>query len=547
MPSSRFSIVSLFSSTLAFSGLAFAQGNLGDLTGTVAGGYFGASVVGLGDVNQDGFADFVVGEPRAFTYFNGKATVYSGKDHSVLYTFTGQDRDLFGTSVAGPGDLNGDSVPDIAVGAIEYYSDFTLAKGYINLYSGLTGALIWKANGLGAKEYLGTSLAVVGDVNHDGKTDFVAGSKFHLVRVISGANGSILSSINFNVFSFGWNVAAAGDVDQDGTPDFLVGAPTTTGGIVHLYSGATNALIRQWLGNFSGNDQIGYGLAGGVDWNDDGIPDIALGAPGSSLAGANYGAVLIRSGADDSLIRAYPGPSANAQFGYRLGVLGDVDADGTTDLLIGAMNENNGTSFGAAHMASGDSALEIGVLRAPAGTPMNSYAFAVAGLGDIDGDDLPDFAVSSPTVSAYGTVHLSSAIPHGTAPFGTGTPGCTGPEHLLANSSPTIGNTAFEVHGDAAPSSGTGFLLLAPNPDLFGTLAAGVKLHVGLGGALLVLPVASDANGYFDLAMPLPADPGIVGASVALQTLWTWSPTVCVPSAMGLSSSRGLIVEIQPQ
>lgn len=547
MISSRSFLVCLVLPWFALGGAATAQTELGDLQGTIAGGYFGANIAGLGELNADGYADFVVGEPRAFTYFNGKATVYSGKDHSVLYTFTGQDRDLFGSSVAGPGDLDGDLVPDIAVGAIEYYSDFTVAKGYIDLYSGKTGTRIWTAHGLGAKEYLGTSLAVVGDVNHDGKTDLVAGSKFHLVRVISGADGSLLSSINYNVFSFGASVAAAGDVDQDGTPDFLVGAPTTTGGIVHLYSGANNSLIRQWLGNYAGNDQIGNGIAGGVDWNHDGIPDIALGAPGSSVTATNHGAVFIRSGADDSLIRTYLGPTSNAQFGARLTVLGDADADGTPDLLVGAMNEANASSFGAVHIVSGDSTLEIGVVHALTGTPTNMYASALAGIGDVNGDHLPDFAVGSPTMTAYGSVHLSTAIPVGTVPFGTGTPGCSGAEHLLANSPPRVANNEFEVHCDATPISGTGFLLIAPTPDLLGTHALGVTLHVGLGGALLVMPIASDATGHAEIAMPLPADPGIVGASVAMQMLWGWSNSVCSPSATGLSASRGLILEILPQ
>ena len=87
------------------------------LDGT-AGDFFGTSVAGLGDVNQDGYDDFVVGATLAGDSFEGTATVFSGVDGSVLMTVNGNSAvDLFGRSVGPAGDVNGDGLPDLIVGA----------------------------------------------------------------------------------------------------------------------------------------------------------------------------------------------------------------------------------------------------------------------------------------------------------------------------------------------------------------------------------------------------------------------------------------------
>ena len=83
-----------------------------------SGDELGVSVSGAGDVNGDGFADLIVGAPGDAP--SGSARVYSGIDGNVLYTFDGDDADdLFGVSVSGAGDVNGDGVADLIVGAGE--------------------------------------------------------------------------------------------------------------------------------------------------------------------------------------------------------------------------------------------------------------------------------------------------------------------------------------------------------------------------------------------------------------------------------------------
>ena len=86
-----------------------------------SGDELGVSVSGAGDVNGDGFADLIVGAPGDAP--SGSARVYSGIDGNVLYTFDGDDADdLFGVSVSGAGDVNGDGFADLIVGACLLYT-----------------------------------------------------------------------------------------------------------------------------------------------------------------------------------------------------------------------------------------------------------------------------------------------------------------------------------------------------------------------------------------------------------------------------------------
>ena len=99
---------------------AEAQHHLYTFNGDSAGDQFGYSVAGAGDVNKDGFPDLIVGalaDDNNGPHF-GSARVLSGKDGKVLYTFYGDSAfGLFGTSVGGAGDVNGDGFPDLIVGA----------------------------------------------------------------------------------------------------------------------------------------------------------------------------------------------------------------------------------------------------------------------------------------------------------------------------------------------------------------------------------------------------------------------------------------------
>jgi hypothetical protein len=105
-------------------------------------------VAGVGDMNGDGIPDFAVGAPGEFSVGFGAARgfvrVYSGADASILHHIDGdRELSLFGFGVSGTGDINADGVPDLLVGA-PYDPSPSIAKGSVAAYSGRTGAMLWR-------------------------------------------------------------------------------------------------------------------------------------------------------------------------------------------------------------------------------------------------------------------------------------------------------------------------------------------------------------------------------------------------------------------
>ena len=150
-----------------------------------------------------------------------------------------------------------------------------------------------------------------------------------------------------------------GDVDGDGITDLAVGGPDSdltfsSGGSVTLLSGATGSVI--WArGGFAAGDSFGFAVAGlGGDVNGDGVNDLVTGARFSDIAGPNFGAALLLSGVDGSVIRQHLGSDSNSRFGETLGPAGDVNNDGIPDAIIGArLDESGGSNTGSARVFSG--------------------------------------------------------------------------------------------------------------------------------------------------------------------------------------------------
>jgi hypothetical protein len=189
-------------------------------------------VAQLGDVNLDGIPDFLVGAPGTHifehSYVNGWAHICSGVDGSILRTWTGPSpRSLFGMAIASPGDLDGDGIPDVIVGAPNIRT--------IYVYSGATGAPI-ALQGTGGSSTQGGGAAHgirgVGDVDGDGVPDYAYMGFFGQVNeivVVSGATHAVLLRIPSPepLLYFGSSLWAAGDVDGDGLPDLIAGSQTS--------------------------------------------------------------------------------------------------------------------------------------------------------------------------------------------------------------------------------------------------------------------------------------------------------------------------------
>jgi len=334
------------------------------LNGSAPGDQFGFSVAPAGDVNRDGIPDLIVGAPYADIGLHadvGSAFVISGATGAVLRRFDGtQDGELLGFSVAGAGDVNGNGVPDILVGAPGADTAAGISAGSAFVFSGATGATLRRFNGLEPYDALGWSVAGAGDVNGDGLDDVLVGApganpggRFEAgsVFLFSSRDASQLLRLDgaAELDVFGFSVASGGDVDGDGAPDFIVGAPGADGGcpggyclnagMAAIYSSASGARLGVVRG-IANNDALGRSVASaGGDVNGDGEPDFIAGAPGVDLDQDNrdIGAAYAFSGTPPpGQTPVYQGTVGSQKVGFSVAGGGDLNGDGLAEVIVGA-------------------------------------------------------------------------------------------------------------------------------------------------------------------------------------------------------------------
>ncbi len=183
----------------------------------------GMSVAGVGDVNSDGHDDIAAGRTRILD--TGTAHVIDGATGTMLYDLTQSlGFQAIGASLCGLNDIDGDGVPDFAAGDIwELY--IAGGPGYVYVFSGATGSLIWTFAKWGTNE-LGTSIANAGDVDNDGFDDLIVGDSYSAeVHLISPKRQCELfkHSAYPTIANFGTSVAGGKDIDGDGYLDFVAG------------------------------------------------------------------------------------------------------------------------------------------------------------------------------------------------------------------------------------------------------------------------------------------------------------------------------------
>jgi hypothetical protein len=207
-------------------------------TGSVAGAQFGFSLAGIGDVDHDGYADLIVGSPHEFMAQAdaGVIRVFSGKNGATL--FTKSDYQLggeYGTAVAGGMDVDGDGTPDFLVGVPMLDNGIQVDTGGMHVYSGATFQLLDSHYSNTPGEHFGASLAFLGDINNDGRADYVVGGPDYnapgapgagRALVYSGIDGSQIYALAGGAGQrYGSAFAAGGDLDQNQFSDLIVGAP----------------------------------------------------------------------------------------------------------------------------------------------------------------------------------------------------------------------------------------------------------------------------------------------------------------------------------
>lgn len=325
--------------------------------GPITRAQFGCSLAAAGDLDQDGTPDVFVG---MFTWGTspsletGAVLAISGASGATLFQVQGtQHAEWFGTRVAAIGDTDGDGRSELAVSSTRYDEDGG-ERGRVRVFSGLDGSLRFTLLGRMGNASFGSSLAPAGDVDADGVPDVLIGSegdsgggdRTGLVLVVRGSDGATLRTIEGDqpIMLLGRSVAGAGDVDGDGRADFLAGAPlfdvpgAEDAGVVRLYSGASGAVLRTWTGATTW-ERYGLGLAAGADIDLDGTPDVMIGCKqGPALPGR----VRMVSGASGAPIFTVTGLTPDDALGEAVAWLGDLDGDGRPEFAAGAPNDDPG-------------------------------------------------------------------------------------------------------------------------------------------------------------------------------------------------------------
>lgn len=369
------------------------------ITGPIPGSLFGWVGADVRDVDGDGVHDILTSAPGA-----ARGYLYSGLTGDLLFTFQPSPPEpagnLFGYSMADLGDVNGDGVTDVVIGATSAAGN----AGAVYVFSGATGAFIRRIVGQAPGDRFGHSLASAGDINNDGVPDILVGADLNDTNgtdsgrayVYSGANGALLRTYEAETpgDAFGGGAANLGDVDWDGVDDHVIGAPNAIvgAGRAYVYSGRTGALLLPPL--LPGPTGVEFGrffVSPAGDVNHDGIRDIFVGDyPESGGNGRSY----IFSGANGTVLHNFPGPPGAGE-GITRGAH-DFDLDGYADSVVGRWTSGVGAAqAGQAVIYSGrDGSILQTITSRTAG---ENFGYDAIGIGDVNGDGRADVIVTAAT------------------------------------------------------------------------------------------------------------------------------------------------------
>lgn len=415
-----------------------APGNFSILKSNVIGARLGSAVAGAGDVNGDGFSDVVAGailygngqagEGAAFLCY-GSATGLNTANPVVIES--NQTHARLGKAVAGAGDLNGDGYSDVALAA-SYFDNGQSDEGAVFVhYGSATGiqtnaSLVVECDLMNAE--LGTSVACAGDVNDDGYADLLVGAGYWgkglldegAALIYHGASSGLKSKPDIVIKGtqlqshMGSALASAGDVNGDGYSDIVTSAylfdkGQKNEGLVLVFHGGPGKLAVDLPSSLVSNEamsRFGYAVAAAGDVNGDGYDDVIVGAPHYDNGQADEGAAFIYPGTNHGISKNFAvmleAGQSEAEYGNSVAGVGDVNGDGYSDVIVGAMHFDNGQDEeGAAFVyfgsPSGINPLPAAILES--NKPGSWMGSAVSGAGDLDGDGFADIIVGAANYS----------------------------------------------------------------------------------------------------------------------------------------------------
>jgi hypothetical protein len=388
------------------------------------------------------------------------------------------------------------------------------------------------------------AIADIGDVNGDGVSDLAVGAPFQdgdfdsttqgfgppqnvgKVWVLNGATRAIITQLNDPQFQLvqdekfggqeGWSVAPAGDINGDGIPDVIVGDPhhsvigdgagSFSVGRTFVFSGATDTVLLTLDPPIvEENARAGYSVVSLGDTNGDGVPDVLVGAPGQNIGDESDGLIdvgvaYLYSGANGALLRTFNHPpqggaEVNARFGFAVANAGDIDKDGVSDAIIGAPGK------GEVFVFSGKTGALLFTILSPAKEKEPSFGSAVAGGKDLDRDGIPDIVVGAPLLkSAEGAVYvfkgsdgtllrkLRSATPQRFSKFGAFV---SLTDDLTGDHRPDIFVGAPETDVGGLINAGSGYIYDGARGKLFQTLSSETpQAFAGFGSAFVAPDLA---------------------------------------------------------
>lgn len=406
------------------------------LYGEVSEDHAGYSVSSAGDINGDGFHDFLVGSPAYDRVVSGGLLYGAGRGYLVFGGFTNfpslsalngtngfaiQGLNLFdraGFSVSSAGDVNGDGYDDLLIGAPIDTEQFPGVPGpgqaYL-IYGKATGfssvVNVWELTsnnagfpfvGVSAGDLAGLSVSDVGDINGDGFADFAIGAPA-ADRPVTG-----------------------GSLPGSGETYIVFGGFTNPPAL-----NALNGLNGFKVAGFGAYERNGFSVSGAGDINGDGFDDLIVGSPADEDFPVNPGQAAIIFGKGTGFTSIVNVADLNGQNGFRLLGIdgldhaglsvsggGDVNGDGYDDLIIGAPYADkvlSGSTLygtGEAYVVFGRSTafpaqLSLGLLSDTEGLLLRGNAeydragWSVSHAGDVNGDGFDDLLIGAPVDTIY--------------------------------------------------------------------------------------------------------------------------------------------------